>query len=342
MNGSVERMKPQQSGEHDAFKHRESLFQRWRAELMRESGNRGSLDAAESRAMHDHEVREDPQLVAMIRAFAAECRAQLARPTTDMGARATTSAASSPAGHRSDSASADQALSHEALKRLEHEFLYQIAHFNEHEARLALDRMTAAQRAANEDHLQRMVLRRGRYEKAIDLLAARARQATRDGASDEAAHCLRKLSSIHAAHPQILSKERFDGIREDIVGASEEFDNRQAARHLVEKERAVAMEIQHLASTVHRFHKIARAIPHDAEAYRKALAAYQKAVREVKSHDSDWMAFLIVELADQLAEWDEPPAGAQKQIDHFLKSVRKALEHILAEVKEIEEEGAGS
>ncbi len=329
-------MKPRPSGEYDANKHRESLFQRWRAEIMRESGNAGALTAAEQRAMHDHEVRGDPALAAMIRAYVAECRQALAHPTVG-DARVE----SQPeAVDRRSPAPVGAGLSPEAFRRIEHEFLYQVAHFNEHEARVALEKIPAAVRAACDDHLQRMLLRRGRYEKMIEMLAERARQATRDGSSTEAAQALRKLSSIHVAHPQILSKERFEKIRDGIVGASEEYDNRLAARHLVEKERAVAAEIRHLAEAVHRFHKIARVVPHDAEAYRRAWDAYRKALGEVNSHDNDWMACLIVELADQLAEWDEPPPGAQKQIDHFLKSVRSALEHIRAEVKEIEDESA--
>jgi hypothetical protein len=44
----------------------------------------------------------------------------------------------------------------------------------------------------------------------------------------------------------------------------------------------------------------------------------------------------VLELADLLAEWTEPPLRAAKRIDHFLESIRLGLKRIHAEMGEID------
>lgn len=324
-------MKLRDSGEHDAVKHREALWQRWHAELMRESGNLGALTSAESRALHDPGVRLDPELQGMIAAFAASCRADLQR-----GPERGVPVEAGSRGEVEPPAGASDEPPRSVVERLEHEFHYHIRHFNEVEARRVLERMREPQRAAHVEKLGRLTLRRGRYERLIALLTERALDASSRGDAAKASRALRKLSSIHSAHPQILGDARFAKIRAEIIGAADERDHEETARQLVAKERAVAEEIRHLAAAVHRFHKVARAMPHDREEYLRAEQAYHKIAGAVTSHDEEWMAGLILELADLLSEWDEPPAGAQHQVDKFLASVRSALAHIKLEMKQIE------
>ena len=91
-------------------------------------------------------------------------------------------------------------------------------------------------------------------------------------------------------------------------------------------------------SRVTRTPAATRRHPHDAADYARAKAAYEKAVREVKAHDTEWLAGMILELVDVLAEWDETPIKAQDQADHFIESVRKALTQLRHEMRDISDE----
>ncbi|HUN81418.1 MAG TPA: hypothetical protein VMV81_07905, partial [Phycisphaerae bacterium] len=80
---------------------------------------------------------------------------------------------------------------------------------------------------------------------------------------------------------------------------------------------------------IHEFHQIARTIPHRGPEFQKAEARYHETVAAVRSHDSEWLAGVIMDLVELLSEMsDPPPEKAQEQVDHFLASIRTAMEKL--------------
>jgi hypothetical protein len=170
----------------------------------------------------------------------------------------------------------------------------------------------------------------------IETLARRACEAARRGKGEAAAADLRKLSSIHAARPRLLTEARFAEIREEIAHGGQEHEHREAARRLIERERAVAGEIRKLADVVHRFHLVASRVPPDSATYQQAEFAYREAVKTVRSHDQEWLAELILELDAFLDEMHGEKAA--RQVDRFLASVRRAHRQLIDEIREIHRE----
>ncbi len=332
-------------------RRREAVYRRWCADILRETRDRPSLTRAEGRALNASDVRVDPELARMIHGFVLEQEAMLTQMERQRsvvepaGARAVrhnlSAAATAPARRAPDPEA--------VLDDLAHRFRDHLVHFEEAGAQSVLAKIRTLQQEHPDqvgpeepqhyaEQLERLANRRRAFTKHIGDLHDRAVAAARTGAEEGATRALRRLSTIHAARPQLLSDDHFRRIREDIIHASEEREHRRAAQQLVARERAVAAEIKKLTDIVHRFHTAARRVPHDTKAYRQAKAEYESALREVRSHDNEWLAGLILELTDLLEEWHDPSAHARHQLDHFLDSVRSELSRLGEEIGTIETE----
>jgi hypothetical protein len=197
--------------------------------------------------------------------------------------------------------------------------------------------------AAALEHYERLVEKlRTHLEHLRDEILALTQQAvaaSRRGDEQAVDQSMRRLLSIHAAHPRLLDESGLDEVRANIIQAADEHHEHQLmARELVERGRAVASEIKRLAAVVHEFHRVARSAPHTSEEFHSAEAAYLRAIQEVRVHDKEWFAGFVLELGGLLAEWTIPPLGAERRIDRFLDRISASLNSIRAEMREIETE----
>lgn len=339
---------------HDA-RRREQLFERWRSQILREGRDLPTLRRVEAQAMADPEVRADSELQNMLISVAAQLRADLGRQTeiTPVSNPVTVPPTPEPASGDVEPRAWTSDRVHSAFNQLQHEFHDHLVRFDEPRARAALDRINAllaahlaqidAEQVARwERALTHLGDRRASLEAHVDKLERRAVDAARRGDHETAARALRRLSTVHALRPVILPDDRFRAVRDAMIAASQDREHQRAARALVDRERAVAAEIRALADGIHHFHVVARTTPHDAPEYRDAERRYHEAVAQVRSHDRDWFAALILELVDLLEEGHLPPHKGQHQVDRFLDSVRAALHNLRAEIQKIETESRRS
>jgi hypothetical protein len=325
-------------------KRREATFQRWCGEILRETRDRRSLAWISARALNDSDVVADPELAGRLRGFVAEREAELRLMEAEYQSRPPSYAPSAP---RAEPHAPTQAQVRVAYQRLLHALEDDIAHFDEARAQEELGELDAMQKryanwldpaavASSRKAVERLARRREALIADIETLARRACEAARRGKGEAAAADLRKLSSIHAARPRLLTEARFAEIREEIAHGGQEHEHREAARRLIERERAVAGEIRKLADVVHRFHLVASRVPPDSATYQQAEFAYREAVKTVRSHDQEWLAELILELDAFLDEMHGEKAA--RQVDRFLASVRRAHRQLIDEIREIHRE----
>ena len=137
-----------------------------------------------------------------------------------------------------------------------------------------------------------------------------------------------------------MTDQQFARIRNEITQGGEDHEHREAARLLVRRERAVASQIKRLADVVHEFHLVSRRVAHDSDTFRRCERKYQAAVRAVRSHDSEWLAGLILELDAFLDELHDRSGRSEAQVDRFLSSVRRAHQGLRREMSEISNEQA--
>lgn len=343
------------------IKRREAKFERWRDEILRQAIDRTTMARVKSRALGDPEVRRDSTLAKMIQGFLSQREAEMARlkaqakqdralwrrpQPEDQEEERGGSAQADRADHPHDPSTEE---AEKILQRLNRQFRDYQSHLYEAEARSVveniralLERFPVLGADGKLDHyaasLEDLGRRRRTYQAQIEELGRRAVRAAEHGKHGLTATALRRLSSIHAAHPQLLPDGELSRIRNRITEASEHHEHRMAAKALVRTERAVAEELKHISGIIHHFHKVARRVPHDAEAYHHAQEEYHQAIKEVRSHDKEWLAGVVLELVDLLAEWHEAPHGAEVQVDHFIESVRSSLSHMRGEIREIERE----
>jgi hypothetical protein len=326
----------------------DAVYDRWCAAMQREMRDANALNMVLSRALGDSDVRQDPALADRLRQFAATKHAELraaanrprqTRPVERPGAFVPEPEPSGPT----------PAQTQATFRALAKRFHASLAHFEDHEAESLLHQIEQL-RADEPDHIEESMVSeltrelaahgesRRQLQARIEKEASQAIRASERGRHEAAGQLLRGLSSIHAAHPKVLSQEKLDAIRKAVIDASEEFEHRKAVHDIVEKERRIAEEVKGLAGRIHRFHKLARQVPHDGEEFHRAEAEYMKAVREVRSHDGEWLAGVVLELADLLAAWKDPPPEKQDQVNHFIDRVRSSLAHVRTEIKEIDSE----
>jgi len=336
---------PPGQGRPAEARQREAAFQRLTAELMREAMDEKTLEVAANRALNSREAREDPVLAGMIRSFVAEQAAQL---RAERQARETERNLALPAWQHAQPQTPRGAPGRDAilrdLNRLRHEFDEAVVHFDlptaEHAAR-KIERMhqrypdvvpVSAVGRCRVD-LAKVRERQKVLREEIESLARCAVESAARGDHVRATQCLQRLSTIHATRPLLLPDDRFAQIRERILEASRRHEQREIARELLAREKAVIEEIRHLAAAIRRFHRVARSVPHDDPTYRQAEQAYREALRQIRSHDAEWLANLVLELDDLLEDLHDPTGRAQQHVDRFLRKVRKSLRQLHAELE---------
>jgi hypothetical protein len=325
-------------------KQRDVVYQHWRSVIQRETRDLASLEQIRARALSDPVVRDDATLLSMIRADLERRRAEL-EPEQQTQEPSTTAPESRPnvqPAPPEEVRAAFDGLAQTLGECLERD--------DEGQTRTVWGQMRALQEenrgvipAAALEQYERLVGKlRTHLEHLRDQIAAltqRAVAASRRGDEQAVDQSMRRLLSIHAAHPRLLDESGLDGIRASIIQAADQHDEHQLiARKLVERGRAVDAEIKRLAAVVHEFHRVARSAPHTSEEFHGAEAAYLRAIQEVRVHDKEWFAGFVLELAGLLAEWTIPPLGAEDRIDRFLDRISASLSSIRAEMREIETE----
>ncbi len=334
-----------------ALRRREHVFEHWRAEIVRFGRDERTLNAVAARALHHSEVRADTVLESQIRQFVQQRRADLARARVPHEEAAPALSTGSHGAAASISAVEHTVTVEEAaaiVRGLDEHMSEYISHLFEPEAEAVVDRVRDLCRQfpqlnqhgmlrQYEQRLEQLKRQLAESRQAIDELENKVVDAAERGDHDQAAQGLKRLSSIHAAHPQLLPDHRLADLRHRIETAGAHHEHRLAARHLIEREQAIARELKQIAAAVHHFHKVARRHPPDPGEYALARSAYLKALKEVKAHDREWLAAMVLELVELLAAWDAPPK-AQKQVDQFIDSVRKSVAQIRGEIRSIEAE----
>ena len=329
------------------MRRNEAIYERWCSAMQREMRDANSLDAVLRRALGDSDVRDDPALMDKLRQFAAtrhaELRAASHRPTT----RGSSEVHSRVVPESDVPAAPSPAQTLATFVQLSKRFHAALEQFEEHDAETIFRHIEQFREEAPDVITPGMIRtlardlashRESRHQllTRIDTEAKQAARASTRGDHESAGQLLRGLSSIHAAHPKVLSQQQLDAIRQAVIDAADEHEHRNAVHEIVAKERRIAKELKSLSDTVHRFHKLARQVPHDREEFHRAEAEYMKTVREVRSHDGEWLAGVILDLADLLAAWRDPPPEKQEQVDHFIDRVRSSLKHLRGEIREID------
>lgn len=347
-------------------RRREAVYQQLSCDIMREARDLLSLATAASRAMGHADVRRDGLLAGMVRgciaAREAELRSKLAeqrrsdelteghavRPAHDLHG---------PAGWQNVAAAApaapDKAQIVASFERLRREYDDRLVHFELERARDWLHKIEDLH-AKHPDVISSASLERCRIDCArveqkkkqlaaeIDLLARSAVEAAGDGRHEEAAQALKRLSSMQATRPQLFPDDRLQKIRDEVSASGETFEHREASRALVARERAIAGELKKLAEIVHRFHEVARQVPPDDPLYALGEDEYRRAIREIRHHDKDWLADLMIELNEKLEAMHDPTGRAEDHVNRFLASVRATLNQTILEIKQIVAESAAA
>lgn len=194
----------------------------------------------------------------------------------------------------------------------------------------------AAALQSYEQRIGKLRMRLEHFREQVAALAQEAVTASGRGDAQAVAKLMRRLTAIHVTYPRLLDQAQLHQIRADIIHANEEHEDGLTARRLVEREEAVAAEIEKVAAAVHEFHRVVCAVPDTSAEFRAAEATYLRTLKAVRAHDTEWLAGFVLELADLLAEWTEPPLRAARKIDHFLESIRLGLKRIHVEIGEID------
>jgi hypothetical protein len=349
-------------------KQRDSAFQHWQSVILRETRDLASLERIAAAALQDRNVRSDPALEGLIRSHVAARRADIERErwNSDLAARQARPSVRPVdfSGHRSTSVvsvtplaesrseppppvppppDSGQAAFHDLAKALAEP----MARGDEVEAGAVCERMAALQQASGgaipegalapyEMKLAKLRARLGQFRIQIAALVQEAIARAREGDEPAAAALLRRLTAIHVTYPQLLAAARLDEVRAQMLHASEQHDDGLAARRLLDREQAVATEIRRIAAAVHQFYRVVCTAPESSEAFRSAEAQYQQTLRDVRTHDSEWLVGFVLELADLLAEWRLPRRAVRKQVDRFLERVRVSMQRIRTEVGRID------
>jgi hypothetical protein len=333
-------------------KQREIVFQRWHSVIHREMRDLASLEQLGARALCDTDVRDDATLQSMIRADLGRLRARFEQQQQSQ--QPSTAAPESmpdvrPAPPRSvPTMTPDEVrAAFDQLAQALGECLERVDKGQTHavwgQMRALQEKNRGVIPAAALEQYERLVGKlRTHLEHLRSQIAALAQQAvaaSRCGNEQAVAQAMRRLLTIHAAHPRLLDEGGLDKIHADIIQAADDHHEHQLmVRKLVDREQAVAAEIKKLAAVVHEFHRIARTAPHTSEEFRGAEAAYLRAIQEVRVHDKEWFVGFVLELAGLLAEWTIPPLGAADQIDRFLDRISASLDSTRAEMRKIETE----
>lgn len=340
-------------------RHRELLYQRFSADIFREASDEQTLHNTANRILNRSEVQNDAELALQLRQLVQQREQELrerreaqrhrdAAPTSDESGgslNTVSSELSEPAEQHAPSRVQIQA----AVDRLRRELEERLAHFDIDGARSVLVRISDT-RDRYADLVSPAVVERCKMDVAaaakrheelsaeIASLERRAVEAARRGDHEIAAAALKRLSSINAIRPALLSSERLEAARSAIAAGGDVQEAREISRELVARERAVAVELRAIARAIHEFHTVSRRAAVDDPDYALAHAAYRDALHNLKLHDKEWLADLIVELDELMDQLHDPTGRASMQVTHFIESVRHALRKIVAEVRAIHDE----
>jgi hypothetical protein len=355
-------------------KQRAIALQHWCSLIMRESQDLDSLERISARALQDRDVRADAQLLSMVQAELERRRAELqreqqseqraqpsSRPPSEY--RSSASRRDDPSWRTSpDLASESQSAARRAppdptppapdpdwvaMRKLVVDLSEALKNGDEDAARTVCAQLrtlhgrrseivSAGDLEQYEQRIEKLRAQLKGFRGQIDTMARDALTVARRGEAEAAAKLMRRLSAIHVSHPRLLDEPRLEKIRQGIVGANEEHEDRLTTHRLIERERAVAAKMKRLAAAVNDFHRIISTSPETSAEFRRAEEVYLQVLEEVRLHEEDWLAEFVLELADVLAEWSVPPPGAEQQIDRFLEKVRVGIERIHKKMGEID------
>ncbi len=344
---------PGEGARSDA-KRREAIFQQRCAEIMRETCDLETLSYAAARALGHPEVHADPILHAMLRAFISEreaevrARAQVAGATDDVPR-----AARQPVQQAPEFRLPLRERVQGTLSKLRLELEGHLTNYNELGAEEVLVRIRDLRKrypghvesetvSRCEDQVARLVQKRDMFRKQLAELVQQAASAIERGDQKTAAWVLRRLSAIHALLPTVLSEQRLEQLRQTILQSGEKQERHEAARNLVQREQSVGTEIKRLGAIIHRYHKLSHNEQVDPDIMQQAKTAYRGAVEEVRSHDDEWLADLMIELDCLLEDLHGPRDRAEAQVDKFVNNVRLAVGNMRAEIEQIQSERAAS
>ena len=337
-----------------AGRHRDLLYQQLSAEILREVHDQHSLEIVTNRVLNHPDVRRDIQLASMLRTCigqaSSELNARLARlrrEGSEPSIRPAAGWAPPATGAPNDATQRELTVaSFERLRRLYDEklmnfdleagerLLAQIGEFQNQHSTVITQPMIERCRM----DLARARQRLAEFTAEVDSLAAAAISSARAGQLDEAAKALKRLSSIRAARPKLLSEDRLESVRKSIESGGDHYEHREASRELVARERSVSDELRKLAEIVHEFHRVSHEIPHGDPSYLEAEKQYLSAVREVRHHDQAWLADLMVELDELQADLHDATGRTEAQVTRFLHSVKVSIAQIVKEIREIRAE----
>lgn len=332
-------------------KHRDAVYHQRCVEIMREARDLAALAQAASKALNHPEVVADTTLTAMVRAFIAEYEARL-RIESDDGREGASSQLVRPFAPPKEAApiTRDQVVC--AYNRLRLRLEEHLAHYNERGAGDILvslwdlyERYPQWVDRASVERCQEQVRRltrcRDEFRSQLDRLVQQARQAAQSGDEKSAAWLMRRLSAIHSLLPEVLPRERFEALAEEIRRCCQQHDQREAIAALMERERAVADEIKRIGALVHRCHKLAARAAQEPQLAAAAQAELRAAITELKAHDSEWLADLMLELDALMADLHDPQGRVHAQVDRFLEQVRQALVKLREQVQAVQAERGG-
>jgi phage shock protein A len=336
-------------------KRREAIYQQRCAEITREMRDLESLSYAASRALGHPEVHADPVLFGMLRSFIAEREAEIRMRVKLPGGEEDDVEAELPAtgAKPSEFRLPLRERVQMALSKLQLELEGHLTHYADVGAEDALKRIRELRRRYPgqveqavveqcEEQFQRLIDKRTMFRAQLDELVQQAAEAMQRGDEATGAWVLRRLSAIHKLLPAILPEERLESLREMILRSGEKRDRHEAARQLVERERTVGAEVKRLGAIIHRFHTLSQKSSVNVAVMRQAEAEYLRAVDEVRSHDDEWLADLMIELDCLLEDLHGPRDRAEAQVDTFVSNVRTALHHMQREIESIQKERSGT
>jgi hypothetical protein len=335
-------------------KRREAIFQQRCSEIMRETRNLESLAHAAARALGHPEVHADPVLHAMLRTFISEREAEIRARARERGAAETAEAESSPAAETTPEFRLPlRERVQGTLSKLRLELEGHLTNYNDTGAQDTLARirdlrkrfpghveLAVVQRCG--EQVERLIEQRDLFRRQLTELVEHAAGAVERGDQKTAAWVLRRLAAIHKLLPAILPEDRLEELRGMIVQSEARQERHEAARSLVAREQAVGAEIKRLGAIIHRYRRLSQKDTADQAVLHHAEEEYRRAVHEVRSHNDEWLADLMIELDCLLSDLHGPRDRAEAQVDKFVNNVRMTLRNMQEEIEQIQKERASS
>lgn len=333
-------------------KHRDGIYQQLCAEILRTAVDTQSLQTVARRALNHPAVTGDSELASRLRSFIAQREAAL-RDTRRTPAEESAAREQESKVRRGFLSNADDGPDRQSLmtifRRLESEFDAAVAQFEESRAGRVLEKMRDLRRRfpvhvplpdlqrAEEQH-DRLLKNAGMYRRQIRDLARQGVSAATAGDGRTASWIVRRLQAIHTLLPTLLPYEKLTGLLAAIEQGGVDQEAAEVTEELLEREREVAAEIKNLAGIVHRYHELQARGGRNEAAFERVEDLYHRAVARIRAMDTDWLAGLMLQLETLLEDLDDPSGQLHTKLEHFIASVRDALNRLRAEVRSIQAE----